>query len=83
MQVSEVYPDGASCLHCGKHIEVDTSFILLLIGALITLMILDFRFWGTGFVGLPAAAALIGIGVFLKSVYANFMPLRHYPDTSS
>ena len=69
----EVYPDGCACLYCRKHIEVDTTFIVL--------MLLDFRVWGTGLVGVPCAVLLMAIGLKLKPVYSRFMPLRHYPDT--
>ena len=71
----DVYPDGCPCLYCRKHIEVDTTFIVL--------MLLDFRVWGTGLVGVPCAVLLIVIGLKLKPVYSRFMPLRHYPDTDA
>lgn len=79
----EVYPDGCPCLYCRKHIEVDTTFIVLFVAALIVLMLLDFRVWGTGLVGVPCAVLLIAIGLKLKPVYSRFMPLRHYPDTDA
>ncbi|MDZ7685693.1 MAG: hypothetical protein U5O39_12340 [Gammaproteobacteria bacterium] len=78
--VEDVYPDGTQCLHCGKHIEVDTTFILLLLGALVVLTLLDFHVWGTGYVGVPCSILLIAIGLGLNAIYRRFMPLRHYSD---
>lgn len=80
VSTQDVYPNGTNCLCCEKHIEVDTTFILLLIAALVILMFLDFHFYEFGVIGVTCAILLIIVGVGLRIIYPKFMPLRHYPE---
>ncbi len=80
ISIDEIHPDGTRCRKCGKHIEVDATFVIVLTALLIILMLLDIEFSETGYLGVLCAIVLIFIGAKIKFVYSRFMPLRHYED---
>ena len=79
VDVREVYPNGTNCKYCLKHIEVNITAVVIILGVIVGIMVIDLRYYDTG-VGFLAAMLLIFVGAFYQKAYGIIMPLRHYDD---
>ena len=75
-----LYPDGTACLYCTLVIEVDLTYFLLVQTLVVTLMVLDFRYWKIDYIGLISGAMLLVNGFYYKQINARWMPLKAYED---